>query len=246
MGTLYSRNIGVLYAKGSYIFALDNDDMFFNANIILRLYNTAEKYNYDIIGFQIIYGFNDNSKLEEMYDDPFIKNKNDTIIYQPELKFLSINNNDCHIWGKSIKREVYQEAVSMFYKKMNISYICFAEDDIMVFMIFSFAKSYRFISTYGLFHLISNHTASFTLPKEHLIYSRIYYLNFLFDFTKNKFQEKKYVSKAAIKLNNYVKSKNLTFSNKNKKYLDKVLSKIFNCDYILNEHKILIKKIFSS
>ena len=28
MGTLYSRSIGALNAKGKYIFALDNDDLF--------------------------------------------------------------------------------------------------------------------------------------------------------------------------------------------------------------------------
>ena len=54
-GTLYSRNIGVLYAKGKYIFALDNDDMFLTENIILKIYNIAEKKNYDIIGFNAIY-----------------------------------------------------------------------------------------------------------------------------------------------------------------------------------------------
>ena len=29
IGTLYSRCVGVLSAKGQYTFALDNDDMFF-------------------------------------------------------------------------------------------------------------------------------------------------------------------------------------------------------------------------
>ena len=33
MGTLFSRNIGVLNAKGKYIFELDNDDIFLNENI---------------------------------------------------------------------------------------------------------------------------------------------------------------------------------------------------------------------
>ena len=38
MGTLYSRSIGVLNAKGKYIFALDNDDIFLNENIFKKIY----------------------------------------------------------------------------------------------------------------------------------------------------------------------------------------------------------------
>ena len=41
-GTLYSRNIGAIYASGKYILCLDNDDMFLNDNIILKLYNLEE------------------------------------------------------------------------------------------------------------------------------------------------------------------------------------------------------------
>ena len=49
MGTLYSRNIGVLAAKGKYIFALDNDDMFVDENLFNRIYKDAEKNKHDIL-----------------------------------------------------------------------------------------------------------------------------------------------------------------------------------------------------
>ena len=58
MGTLYSRNIGVIYAKGKFIFALDNDDMFLNDYIIFKMFKIAEKFDYDIIGFNAIYANN--------------------------------------------------------------------------------------------------------------------------------------------------------------------------------------------
>ena len=244
MGTLYSRNIGAFLANGKYIFPLDNDDMLLNENIILRLYNAAEKYNYDIIEFKVIDGYNYNSKVCEMFDDPFIKNKNKRTIYQPELKFLSINNNDCHIWGKIIKIEIYKKAISLLYEKRNVSYICVAEDDIMVFLLFSVSKSFNFFPIYGIFHLISNETASFTLPKDHIVFSRIYFLDILFDFSENNNKEKKYVIKHAKSFKNYLILKNLTFSKQNKIYLEKVLEKIFLCNYISNENKNLLKTFF--
>jgi glycosyltransferase involved in cell wall biosynthesis len=46
-GILYSRSIGALNAKGKYIMALDNDDLFING-IFNKCYEEAEKNNLDI------------------------------------------------------------------------------------------------------------------------------------------------------------------------------------------------------
>ena len=53
MGVLYSRSIGVLESKGKYIFTLDDDDMFFDTDI-LDIYHQAEDGNFDIIGFSAV------------------------------------------------------------------------------------------------------------------------------------------------------------------------------------------------
>ena len=75
MGTFYSRSIGVLASTGKYILALDNDDMFVDENLFCRLYKEVEKYNYDIIGFKSIIGYNYNLNISEMNEDSFIKKK---------------------------------------------------------------------------------------------------------------------------------------------------------------------------
>ena len=49
MGTLYSRCIGTLIAKGEYIFPLDNDDMVFGEDIFDYTIKKAKENNYDII-----------------------------------------------------------------------------------------------------------------------------------------------------------------------------------------------------
>ena len=167
-GILYSRNIGVLLSKGKYIFPLDNDDMFANEYIFKRVYKEAKRKNYDIIGFECIYGINYNPNINEMYEDIFIKNKENRIVYQPNLKFLSFINNDCHIWGKCIKKEIYQKAINSLGKKRNTIYLCYAEDDIMIFMINKVSNSFKYTKKYGLFHIKSNITASFYLPRDHI------------------------------------------------------------------------------
>jgi vacuolar-type H+-ATPase subunit F/Vma7 len=49
MGTLYSRCIGTLIAKGEYIFPLDNDDMVFGEDIFDYTIKKAKENNYDIL-----------------------------------------------------------------------------------------------------------------------------------------------------------------------------------------------------
>jgi glycosyltransferase involved in cell wall biosynthesis len=49
MGTLYSRCIGSLNAKGKYIFPLDNDDLFLDEDVFETIYNFASEYKYNMI-----------------------------------------------------------------------------------------------------------------------------------------------------------------------------------------------------
>ena len=229
MGTLYSRNIGVLAAIGKYIFPLDNDDMLFNPELFWLLYKSGIKNNYDIIGFKAINGLNYNSSIDNMINDPFINNKKNKVVHQPKLKFLSLNNNDCHIWGKFIKNEIYKNAINLLGIERYSVYLCIAEDDVMVFLLFSSAKTYKFYPIYGLFHLQSNITTFYTISKEHKLFAKLFYLDILFDFTKNTFKEKKYAISFAIILSKTFYSKQKM---NNRIYFKKILNKILKCNFI--------------
>ena len=115
MGTLYSRCIGTLSARGAYIFALDNDDMFFDIDIFDSIYKKVKKENFDIIGFKSIYiNKNNNFNIKKMKDNPFSRHKRDNLIlHQPELGNYPLTrngkfkNNDFNIWAKCIKSYIY-------------------------------------------------------------------------------------------------------------------------------------------
>lgn len=49
MGALYSKSIGILYAKGKYILILDSDDMLCINNYLKYLYIVAKNGNYDYV-----------------------------------------------------------------------------------------------------------------------------------------------------------------------------------------------------
>jgi len=240
-GTLYSRNIGAIFAKGKYIFALDHDDMFFNDYIIYKMYIIAEKKNYDIIGFKTIYS--NKEKNFQMYDEIFITDKNEKFIIQPELKFLSITNKDAHIWGKCIKSEIYKKAISLMGKKRSNTYLCYAEDDVIVYMLFSTAKNFKFIPNFGILHFISSQTASFKLSENHKLFSKIFLLDLIFDFTENNFIEKSIAFEFIFAIKKFINSKKFKINNQNKKYLKKIFNKILNCSYISKENKTYLNTI---
>ena len=54
MGVLYSRSIGILSSKGKYLYTLDNDDMFLNADVIDTITNISENGNFDIVEFKAL------------------------------------------------------------------------------------------------------------------------------------------------------------------------------------------------
>ena len=129
MGTLYSRCIGSLNAKGKYIFPLDNDDLFLDEDVFETIYNFASEYKYDIFEFKTftIPNYHPQIKdIEEYYY--FNSHPNNLTLHQPELGIFPIfrNNtfgmNDYLISAKCIKTNLYQESVYTLGKK-NIQFI---------------------------------------------------------------------------------------------------------------------------
>ena len=132
----------------------------------------------------------------------------------------------------------------MLGPKRGKTYLCNAEDDVMIYMLFGLAKNFRYIPVFGIFHLISSITASKTLPKDHLIFSKIFFLDLIFDFTNDSIFEKAYVVTVAKIIKEYSIINNLPLNEKNEKYLNSVLKKIFDCPYITKKDKELLKKIY--
>lgn len=249
MGTLYSRCIGVLKAKGKYILNLDNDDLFLDDNVFVTIYNIADRDKYDIVEFKSLTIPNYHPKFGEIKEFFFNFHTNNLILHQPELGIFPIsrNNNyrinDFLIWAKCIKTKLYQLSVNTLGKKRYSIYICWNEDISMIFIIFNLANSFIFVNKYGILHLLSKITSSFTLPFEHKIFTEFYLLDIILDFEKRNGKYKKYVVLKAYNLFNKIKKHKL--SNVNKKYLRKILQKIFDCKYINQNDKIQIKKKYS-
>ena len=256
MGTLYTRNIGILQSEGKYIMNLDNDDLFMDQDVFDVTYNEAEYGNFDIIGFTAVECDDYKPAVKSIFDSPFHIQKNGLIVRQPELMYFPYskdNNtfypNDYHVWGRLVRSDIYKKTINNFGtsilgQQRNTSFLLWTEDISITIPLFYYSKSYKYIKKYGVFHFLSTNTATFTIPNDHRLFSELFFLDVMFDFTENNFKGKKFIVEKVRLIKGYYH-----FSLKNEKnvlYLKKLLQKVMNCQYISDEDKKIIKNEYIS
>ena len=248
MGTLYSRSIGALKSKGKYIFSLDNDDMYFDADIFGKIYKIGKNENLDIIGFLTVNLWNYKGSIKKMkniftylYPDGFF-------LEQPELgkwmiefngKFLVHNNM---IWDKCIKSSIYKNAVNLLGIKRYSNFLSWAEDASILFIILNISKSFKQVNKYGILHFKGNFTSSFTQSNYTKIYGEIFFLDIIFDFSRNNSEIKNLIVGQALYIKNRYKIKK--FNDSITIYLKSVLNKIINCKQLSKLNRRRLKKMF--
>lgn len=130
--------------------------------------------------------------------------------------------------------------MEFFYLTKNIIFIL-----INFFINFnSFYINYvKFSHKYGIMHLTSSSTASFSQPINNNFFGEIFLTNICFDFSKNN-EDKNYsvyILLATIK--SYFNFKS-SISKKNMQYFNNTVSKILKCKYIYLQKKIELINYF--
>ena len=195
-GSLYSRSIGALNAKGKYIMALDSDDLFSNEYIFYICYKEVETYNLDILEYA---GFHIKKKILRL-SNKFPKKpyylrykKFNKTIKQPKLfNFLYRKNltkiirlRDAYIWGKCIKATIYQKSLQTLGGKVYTRNINFGEDRIVNFVLFFIANSFKFINEYGIIYYYNPKSINNSYKKDLITHDEIINLMNIYKFTKD-------------------------------------------------------------
>ena len=236
MGTLYSRCIGALFSRGNYILCLDNDDLFFDEDLFDYIYNESLKDNLDLFSFRALFSSDYFDDISKMKDFHFFGFPNNLFLSQPQLgiwtvtlydKFRIHNNM---IWSKAIKTTIYKKAVKLLGLQNYSKYICWAEDTSINFIIFNIAESFKYIYKFGYIHIRKTVSATFTQDINNKFYGELYFLNVMFDFSKNN-SNKNYVVDMALDLKCRYKI-NIYYNNTNNNYLKSILKKIVDCQFI--------------
>ena len=248
MGTLYSRCIGTLISRGKYIFPLDNDDMIFGEDIFDFTFRKASYDDFDIVGFKAVKVRKYKENIRKIKDLFYYINQNNLIVNQPKLSswIISINGqfnpHDVTLWAKIIKSNVYKKSINLLGPKRYSSYISWAEDTSMNFILFNIAQSYIFIHKYGILHLLSPETASSTQPINNKFFGLLFWLEIIFDFSKNDENKNYSVSAALYVIKEYFQNKSV-INKKNSSYLYSIIIKILKSEYISGKNKKKLGKI---
>jgi glycosyltransferase involved in cell wall biosynthesis len=251
-GTLYSRCIGTLHSIGYYILPLDNDDMYLDEDIFNILYNEGLTNNLDIIKFNGLQVRGLNNFFEKKIKNiNFLNSINNKIIIQPELSYFSLKridnkgnfiSTDLYLWLKCIKSEVYKKAILLLGKERYSIFMTSGEDNIMSFMIFQTANSFKYIQKYCILRISIANSANKIRTNQEKLISKLYYLNTIYDFSKNTFKGKEIVFSITITLMNKKIFKKIIQKEKYKLFFNNILIKIFNSKFIRKKDKLFIKK----
>ena len=249
-GILYSRSIGALNARGRYIMALDNDDLFLYG-IFNKSYEEAKRNNLDIIefsGFEILQnGYIDINKITIPV---FLRYKKDNLVVkQPELsKFFYVKKNnsysydfkDVFVWGKLIKRKIYWKALRVLGRKVINYKIFLTEDKIFTIALFRVAKSFKYIDIYGIIHNLNSNSIcnSWIENKREIILTDFLLFAIIFyNLNKDTQEIQILVEDLKIRFEEY----NLILRNEKRQLLMKLCNNIIKNENILSsEKKILI------
>ena len=112
MGTLYSKSIGVLLAKGEYIYSMDSDDMLCSENYLNTLYQNTDNGKLNFVKARALYVDLNSKKISKK---------------KPNWMVL---------WSKLIKTDYYRKAIYSVGYNALISKVTVLDDDLIsVFMI---------------------------------------------------------------------------------------------------------------
>jgi len=245
-GTLISRNEGVLKSKGEYLIFIDPDDLI-SKDILKLCYNTAKKYDFDLIRFNLYEG-NEIINLEHI-----IKNLTCKPIYQPELSLYlfyglgRLEEIDYYITNKLIKKIKFIETLNLIDKFYLNQFMIDCEDGLINLILYKISNSYYLIKELGYYYI--KDTQSITNENERKFIKRLksnfLYIKFIFQYTKNNNIEKNIAnfifseiySAHKIEIMNIFKQINDT------KFYIEVMDLYLNCDFIPIETKEILNNL---
>ena len=204
----YSRNKGILHARGEYILVIDPDDIILN-NILYKAYTTAKDYNLDICQFYIMMGYFDKSNARTK-----MKYKGGILRGNPEIRNIFYNGVSKNICDKLIRREVYIKSVNFMKKEFYDGDYHINDDDTAFFGIIHYAESFGFLEQIGYFYIARppgpNHYRVALNRTNDLIFSICNVMRYFYGQSENNTLEKvnvayKYFQKSFKEFGNRIK-----------------------------------------
>ena len=156
-----------------------------------------------------------------------------------EYRLISV-----YLWSKCIKTKIYKKALKAFGKERYSRYMLRDEDFLVNFIIFNFAKSYKFLGKYGIAHIQRFKSASVQPDDVQQNKQNIYVLEAALDFSQNITSHKEWIAYYTT----YILQRNKLEETLKDPYINKMfltsLDRIFNSQgkYFADKDKHEIKR----
>jgi glycosyltransferase involved in cell wall biosynthesis len=155
-GALYTKTKGILQSKGKYVMTLDMDDLYASEDAFSTLYDEAEKYDLDIVGFGSIINHINILKKNIIKYNYF----ESPIILQPDIsKRMYIKNENGEIkrlnnviWCFFYKRKLFIKAIKLIENKFLNRIMNVHDDMILFFLLTRNARKLKQIQR--IFHIV--------------------------------------------------------------------------------------------
>ena len=245
-GIMYSYLIGTIFSQGKYILHFQSGYSLIKNNTLIKALNLAKTV--DVLEINLLINKDDNltnNSLNIYRCTHFTKTYNTNEIKYNE-NYIEIDQNKELLINKLIKSEYYKALIKRYklYHHHKKLYNYF--DDIIMFLLNKSSCKFKHIDYFGILKNI-NEVNSLKLNKisnnrEQKINDTLFYINFLFEHSSNKREEKKLVYDKYTNLLSLVNNKFLPESNKSIKLLNKFLK----CKYINEIEKLELEFFYKS
>jgi hypothetical protein len=244
-GILYSIIQGVMIANGKYLMILDDKCFFLENNAIKTIYEAIDKKELDILEFDLYRIFSNN--YMNLYKCKHFSSRFNLSRIKYNYEFNEIDINKELLFNKIIKTNYLRNCIRKYKLNEINETINHYYHEIILFMFesnnnkfnySSLAKIYKNDSDFDKFHF-----NDFSFEKNRTIINEIiFYLNFIFDNSKNTFEAKEIILQELFKDLSLISNKFLKVGDSS----IKLFNKFINCNYISDTNKNLLKFYYNS
>ena len=233
-GILYSISTGILIANGEYILTLQSGVTLSKDNILIQLYNEIRNNDADILEFNLLLN-NENIIINNsltLYRCSHIKTKIDLKLIKYNQKYKGIDQNKELLFNKLIKASALKNIIKKYkfneYNDIVYNYY----DDLLLFALNKMRPKFRYMNIFGCIQYTPNiqelNVTNIFKDNNQKIKDIIFYINFLYDNTENKRNDKEFVLNEFFNILNILFNKFTPTSNE----AIQLYNKFLNCEYI--------------
>ena len=238
-GFLYSILEGIEIAKGKYLMIINPNCFFLERDSFQKLFNEIEKDDFDILEFNLYKILSSNYSY--LYKCKHYHSQFNLTRIKYNLEFNDIDIQKELITNKLFKSNYIKNIIQPFQKNKVIEIVDYYYNDIFSFLFDSYHHKFKRTSEINIYINDNDckkfNFTEFSLIKKGLIKETIFYIDFIFNYSKNTYEDKQKILKEFFNLlsiifNKFTNVSDISF---------KLLKKFDNCKYFSKTNKTLLK-----